>query len=143
MSALRPEGQVQRASTIRLVYLSAVGLGLAGIVHLVQAVSALRGDELTTLRPRYFVNDHTTVWGWCQLVLGITLLVTAIGVARGSVRSLVCAAVIVIVALIASFVSVPFFPAWGVAGLIINGSALYAITTVGATGPWANPDDPA
>lgn len=137
MSALRPEPPPVRPAIVHLVYLAAVVMGLSAVVHLAQGVAVLRGDELLRARPTYFGGDPGAAWGWLHLIVGIVLAATAIGVLRGSPRALAYAAGITIVAAMTSFVTVPFYPAWGIVGLVLNGTALYAIATVGTTGHWA------
>lgn len=141
MSALRPEPQRVSTTTVRLVYFAAVAMALSGVLHAVQGIAALRGNDLVTIRPRYFGGEPGTTWGWLHLVIGIVLAATAVGVLRGSARALAYAAGITIVAAMMSFISIPFYPAWGVVGLILNGTALYAVGTVGTTGHWAKSRD--
>lgn len=137
MSTLRPEPRRTSTAVVRLVYFAAAAMVLSGAVHVVQGTAALRGDEVLSTRPTYLDSEPGPFWGWLHVAIGVVLVATAVGVLLGSPRALAGAAGITVVAAVASFVFIPFYPTWGVVSLLLNGTALYAIGTVGTTGRWA------
>lgn len=123
-----------------MVYLVGILLALDGVLRILRGVAALGDGTPGGRRPAIFLTEHATAWGWIHLVVGAALLAVAIGVLLGSTRALVYAAVVAVVAALAGFVSIPYYPAWGVIGLVLNTAALFVLGTVGTTGPWAPKD---
>lgn len=139
MDPLRPHPQPVGGTMTGAVYLVGVLLALDAVLRILRGVAAL--DDGTPggsgRRPAIFLTEHPTAWGWINLAMGAALLAVAIGVLLGSARALVYAAVIAVVAALVGFVSIPYYPAWGVIGLVLNTAALFVLGTVGTTGPWA------
>ncbi|MET0929931.1 MAG: hypothetical protein ABWX74_10445 [Aeromicrobium sp.] len=137
MDPLRPHPQPVGGAMTGMVYLVGILLALDGVLRIVRGVAALDDGTPGGRRPAGFLTEHPTAWGWIHLAVGAALLAVAIGVLLGSTRALVYAAVVAVVSALIGFVSIPYYPAWGVIGLVLNTAALFVLGTVGTTGPWA------
>jgi hypothetical protein len=62
---------------------AATMLGLAGILSIIDGIMALSRSKLYTTNSSYVFADLRT-WGWITLVIGVLLIVAAMGVFSGS-----------------------------------------------------------
>ena len=62
---------------------AATMLGLAGILSMFDGIAALSKAKLLHRQPHYVFSDLRT-WGWITLIVGVLLIVAAMGVFSGS-----------------------------------------------------------
>jgi hypothetical protein len=62
---------------------AATMLGLAGILTIIDGITALSRSKFYTANSHYVLSDLRT-WGWITLILGVLLIVAAMGVFSGS-----------------------------------------------------------
>ncbi len=113
------------ASTMMLVYAGLlIVAGLAGIFN---ADSYYRsGQELMIL--------SFTSWGWIHLVLGVTYLVTGIGLIRNKDWALMSAVLLVMISVLLHLLIVAAYPGWAITFLIFDALLLYSLMVSGGKG---------
>jgi hypothetical protein len=103
-------------------------MGLVGLYQVITGIVALAGPGYFTAPSRNLVVDAGyTTWGWVHLVLGLVLLVTAGGLAFGSMAARVAG---VALAGLSAAVNLLFIPAAPVAALLIIGMDVFLIYAI-------------
>jgi hypothetical protein len=104
---------------------------LVGIFHIIWGIAAIAEDEFFVVSPNYVFNLDVTGWGWVQLLAGIIVLLAGVSLFKGAVWARTVAVIIVGVSAIGNFMTVPYYPLWSLAVLLIDIVIIWALTTHG------------
>ncbi|MEV0294675.1 hypothetical protein [Nocardia sp. NPDC050710] len=108
---------------------AAVLLLTVGILQILEGISAVAEDELFIVGPEYIYQFDTTTWGWIHIVLGAVLIVCALGLMTGTTWGKVAAIVIAALAIVANFLSLPYYPWWSVLIIALSIVVIWAVST--------------
>ena len=95
--------------------------GLVGIFHHSYYVATTAG----------LVAFNYATWGWINLLLGILLMLTGLGVWSGNTLARVVAVFLSVLALIDNLAFMSAYPLWSIVAIIINVMVIYALTLHG------------
>jgi hypothetical protein len=76
-------------------------------------------------------SGSVTTWGWVQLVVGAIVMLSGFGVFSGNVLARTVGVVAVLVNMLTSFVSMTFYPLWGLVIIVVDISVIWALTAHG------------
>ncbi|MFC7528659.1 hypothetical protein [Actinoplanes sp. GCM10030250] len=108
-------------------------LVLLGTVHLCIGLLALaRPEALAGSRSDALLPVSMTALAWLHLILGVTAVVTGVGLVRGLVWARVIAAVLAVLAALVNFVFAAAHPVWSIIAVPLAGIILFAVTAHGA-----------
>ncbi|WP_456825415.1 DUF7144 family membrane protein [Cellulomonas sp. P5_E12] len=114
------------------VWFAAFAILVAGLLNVVSGLVAIFSPKtvLSWTRDGIAVVDVST-WGWVHLVLGVLLVLAGFALFAGSWWARLVAAVLVIINLVAQFVSLPITPWWSLVVIALDLVILWALTVHG------------
>lgn len=112
-----------------LVFAGAM-LGLAGILSVIDGVVALSKSKFYTANATYVFSDLRT-WGWIVLIVGVLLIMAAMGVLSGSQWSRWFGMVMAGLSAIAVFSSIQMYPFWALMLFTCDLLVIYALAKYG------------
>jgi hypothetical protein len=114
------------------VWFAAFAILVAGLLNVVSGLVAIFSPKtvLSWTRDGIAVVDVST-WGWVHLVLGVLLVLAGFALFAGSWWARLVAAVLVIINLVAQFVSLPITPWWSLVAIALDLVILWALTVHG------------
>ena len=82
---------------------------VSGILTLLQGISAVVNDELLVVGPEYIFKLNTTAWGWIHIILGVLLILVAIGMMTGAMWARMTAIFLASLSIVAMFLWLPYY----------------------------------
>jgi len=104
-------------------------LAAAGILSILQGISALANDDLFVVGPEYVYSFDITGWGWIHLIIGILVVATAIGLFAAATWARVVAIILAAVSIVANFLWLPYYPWWAVLVIALDILVIWAVAT--------------
>ena len=108
---------------------AAVLLVVAGVVSILQGISAIAKDDIYVSGPEYIYKFDISGWGWVHLVLGILVVAAAVGLFVGAMWGRVLAILLLGLSIIANFLWLPHYPWWSVLVIALDIVVIWAIAT--------------
>jgi hypothetical protein len=108
---------------------AAILLLTVGVLSIFEGISAVAEDDLIVVGTDYVYKFDTTTWGWIHIVIGILLVVAALGLMTGAMWARVVAIVLAALSIIANFMWLPYYPAWSVLVIALNIVVIWAVAT--------------
>jgi hypothetical protein len=109
---------------------AATMLGLAGILTIIDGIVALSKSKFYTANATYvFSNLHT--WGWITLIIGVLLIIAAMGVVAGSQFSRWFGMIVAGLNAIAQFSFMQAYPFWSLLVFALDVLVIYALAVYG------------
>lgn len=105
-------------------------LGLAGFLSIIDGIMALSRSKFFVANATYTFSDLRT-WGWITLIIGILLIVAAMGVLSGSQFARWFGIIVAAVNALGFFASVQAYPFWALMVFAIDVLVIYALATYG------------
>ena len=108
---------------------AAVLMMISGVCGVLAGISAILRDEIFVSTPNYLYTLDLTTWGWVHLILGALLAIAGLGVVQGATWARVIGVVVAGLALIANFVSLPYYPLWAILLIALDVVVIWALAT--------------
>ncbi|MEU2032469.1 DUF7144 family membrane protein [Nocardia amamiensis] len=108
---------------------AAVLLLAAGVLSIFQGIAAIAKDEIFVTGPSYTYQFSTTNWGWIHLVLGILVVIAAVGLIAGAMWARVIAVFLAALSILANFLWLPYYPWWSTIVIALDVVVIWAVTT--------------
>ena len=102
-----------------------------GVFDMIHGLVALFNDEFFVVTPDYIFQFDITAWGWIQLILGIILIASGIGIFSGHVAARTVGVIMAGLAAIANFAWLPYYPVWSLIVIAICIAIIWALTAHG------------
>ena len=83
---------------------------MVGIFHAIQGVVALFNNNFYVVGEEYLFKVDVTAYGWIHIILGLVVAGAGFGLFRGAVWARTVAVIVASVSMVASFVSIPYYP---------------------------------
>ncbi len=96
---------------------------------LFQGIAAVASDDLLVIGVEYTYQFDTTAWGWIHIVLGVVLVISAIGLMTGATWARVVAVCIAALSILANFLWLPYYPLWSILIIALDVVVIWAVTT--------------
>ncbi|MFD7508308.1 hypothetical protein ACFV5N_02995 [Streptomyces sp. NPDC059853] len=113
-----------------VVVFAAVMLIIGGVMDILRGSMALAKDDIFVTTPQYAFRFDLTQWGWILLVLGILAVLVGLGLFRAALWARVAGVVIAGLLMLASFLSVPYYPLWSVVLIALYAFVIWGLCTV-------------
>jgi hypothetical protein len=125
---LDASGQQRTNSTGAVGVLTFAGLLMimVGIFHAIQGVVALFNNSFYVVGEEYLFKVDVTAYGWIHIILGLVVAGAGFGLFRGAVWARTVAVIVASVSMVASFVSIPYYPIWSVMLIIFDVFVIWA-----------------
>lgn len=108
---------------------AAVLLLVSGIVLVLQGIAALLTDDLFIVGVEYVYSLSLTSWGWIHLIVGVLVILSALGLFSGATWARGVAIGIAGVSIIANFLWLPYFPWWAILIIALDVVVIWALAT--------------
>ncbi|MGO4613834.1 hypothetical protein AB4305_06630 [Nocardia sp. 2YAB30] len=108
---------------------AAILLLTVGVLSIFEGISAVAEDALLVVGADYAYRLNTTGWGWIHIVLGILLVIAALGLMTGATWARVVAICVAALSILGNFLWLPYYPAWSILVIALNVVVIWAIAT--------------
>ena len=108
-----------------------VMLIMIGVFDVIQGLVALFNDEFYVVGQEWVFEFDITAWGWIQLILGVILIASGIGLFSGNVAARTIGVIIAGLAAIVNFAWLPYYPVWSIIVIAICVAIIWALTAHG------------
>ena len=108
-----------------------VMLVMIGIFDVIQGLVALFNDDFFVVTEEWVFQFDITTWGWIQLILGVVLLASGIGIFSGNVAARTVGVIVAGLAAIANFAWLPYYPLWSILVIAVCIAVIWALTAHG------------
>ncbi|MFB7354374.1 DUF7144 family membrane protein [Streptomyces gardneri] len=106
---------------------AAVLLSLAGVLGILQGITAIANDDVYTRVGDYVFEFDLTAWGWIHLVLGVVLVLLAVGLFKGADWARAGGITLAGLSAVANFLWLPYQPWWALTLLAIDVFIIWAL----------------
>ncbi len=124
-------GEQENFWGIGLIFLGALMMMTAGSFHFIQGLAAVLNEDFFVPHQGFGMQLDVTAWGWLQMLGGTVLGIIALFLMMGSALARWAAIVAVVLSLIGSFYSVPYYPIWSVILVAFDLVILWALIVYG------------
>jgi hypothetical protein len=108
-----------------------VMLIMIGIFDTIQGLVALFNDEFYVVTQEWVFEFDITAWGWIQLILGVILIASGIGIFSSNVAARTVGVILAGLAAIVNFAWLPYYPIWSIIIIAICIAIVWALTAHG------------
>ena len=106
-------------------------LVMIGIFDVIQGLVALFNDEFYVVTQEWVFEFDTTAWGWIQLILGVILIASGVGIFSGNVAGRTVGVIAAGLAAIVNFAWLPYYPIWSIIIISVCVAIIWALTAHG------------
>ncbi|MFD3662352.1 hypothetical protein ACFWVF_17400 [Streptomyces sp. NPDC058659] len=106
---------------------AAVLLSISGLLAVFQGIAALAKDDVYARVGDYVFEFDLTAWGWIHLILGIIVVLAAVGLFMGSDWARALGITLAALSAIANFLWLPYQPWWAITILAIDVFIIWAL----------------
>ncbi|MEU8894776.1 hypothetical protein [Nocardia sp. NPDC048505] len=124
-----PDSPVRQGIAAGVSVGAAILLLIAGVLSVLNGISAVANDNLFVVGPDYTYKFDITGWGWFHIIVGAIMALSAIGLMMGATWGKVAALTFVTVSIIGNFLWLPYYPLWSILIIAIEIVVIWAITT--------------
>ena len=127
-------GEASRRSTghgYGFVLFASILLVVVGCFNVIQGIAAIANSHVFTTNAHYVFGNLKT-WGWITLILGVLVLLAAIGVLAGNQLARWFAVVVIALNAIDQMFFVPAYPFWALTIIAMDVVALYGLCAYGS-----------
>jgi hypothetical protein len=114
-----------------LVLFASILLVVAGCFNVIQGIAAIANSHVFTANAHYVFGNLRT-WGWITLILGILVLLAAVGVLAGNQAARWFAVIVIGLNAIDQMFFVPAYPFWALTIIAMDIVALYGLCAYGS-----------
>jgi hypothetical protein len=86
-------------------------------------------DEIFVVGIEYTYSFDVTTWGWIHLVVGVLVVITALGLMTGATWARVVGMSLAGLSIIANFLWLPYYPVWAIVVIALDILVIWAIGT--------------
>ena len=108
-----------------------VMLIIIGVMDVIQGLVALINDEFYVVTQEFIFEFNVTTWGWIQLILGVVLIASGVGIFSANVLARTVGVIIAGLAAIINFAWLPYYPVWSIIVIAICIAIIWALTAHG------------
>lgn len=108
-----------------------VMLIIIGLFDIIQGIVALANDEFFVVTQEWVFKFDITTWGWIQIILGVVLLASGIGIFSGNVAARTVGVIAAGLAAIANFAWLPYYPVWSIIVIAVCIAIIWSLTAHG------------
>ncbi|MBB4891807.1 TRAP-type mannitol/chloroaromatic compound transport system permease small subunit [Streptomyces olivoverticillatus] len=101
-------------AAVGVTIFAAVMLVVAGVLDVLQGIMAIAKNKIFVVTPNYAFHFSVAGWGWVHLILGLLAVVVGLGLFTAATWARVSGMVLAGLLIIASFLSLPYYPFWSI-----------------------------
>jgi len=114
-----------------LVLFASIMLFVIGFFDVIQGISAIARSHVFIANAHYVFSDLRT-WGWITLIVGVLVLIVALGVLAGNQIARWTAVVVLGLNAIAEMFFIPAYPFWALTIIAMDVVAIWGLCAYGS-----------
>ena len=114
------------------VYVAVALLLVQGVLSVLEGVAAIAGDHVYVVIHTYTYKFDLTAWGWTQLVLGVVMSGTGLGLLRNMAWARATGIALASLNVITNFMFLPYQPLWSITLIGISVFLIWSLCTATA-----------
>ena len=114
------------------VVFAAAMMIVIGVFQAIEGLVAIFDDNWYVVTRHYTFDLDVTAYGWIHLILGIVILLAGCALFAGKVWGGVLAILLAILAAIANFFFIPYYPFWSITIIALCIWVIWSVTRPGA-----------
>jgi len=122
-------GRPAVAPSTKAALAAGVLMVVVGVCDLLNGIAAVARNKVYVEAPGYLYQLDLTAWGWIHIGLGVLLAITGIGVVKGWMWARLSGIGLAGLSLTASFLFLPYSPAWAIVIIVIDVVIMWALAT--------------
>lgn len=130
MATATPERKAESGWVRGGVTFAATMMILVGVFQFFEGLAAIIDDQFYVVLENYAYDIDTTAWGWVHLIVGALVVLAGIYLIRGSAIAGGVAIALAMLAAIANFFFIPYYPLWS---LLIIALCVFVIWAISRT----------
>ena len=104
---------------------------IGGSLQFMHGLIAAVNDEWVVWGNRGSLYLDLTTWGWVNMVVGLVVFLSGLGVLSGNLLARTIGVVLASISLIANFLFLPAYPVWAIVVIALDVLVIYALTVHG------------
>ncbi|MET8946345.1 hypothetical protein ABZX30_22870 [Streptomyces sp. NPDC004542] len=125
-----PETTAKQQWAGGLTIFGAVMLMIAGVLDIFRGIMGIAQDDVFVATPSYVFRFDLTGWGWVHLILGAVAVIVSLGLFQAALWARIGGVTIAALIIIASFLSLPYYPVWSVVMIAMSAFIIWALCVV-------------
>jgi hypothetical protein len=98
---------------------------------IIGGIVAILNDQFYVVTQNWIFQLDVTIWGWVHLILGIVILLAGFSLLSGAVWARTVGVILALVAGLAAFAWLPYYPVWAVLYIVMSVGVVWALTAHG------------
>jgi hypothetical protein len=116
-------------AAVGLTILAATLMMVSGLLGFFYGLAGIIKGSFFVVLPNYAFSLSATAWGWWHLVIGAIVFVAGAALFTGHLWARIAGVFIASLAMVAYFVSLPYYPVWSVVVIALSAFIIWALLT--------------
>jgi len=116
-------------AALGLTIMAAAFMMVSGVLGFFWGLAAIIKGSFFVVLPNYEFSLSAVSWGWLHLIIGAVLFVAGAALFTGHLWARIAGVVLVSLAMISNFVSLPYYPVWAVVLIALDAFVIWALLT--------------
>lgn len=113
------------------IWFAGIMMMIAGGLQAIHGLVAAINDEWVVWGNRGSLYLDLSTWGWVNLIIGVIVFLSGLGVLSGNVLARFVGVVLAAISLVANFLFLPAYPIWAIVVITVDLLVIYALTVHG------------
>jgi hypothetical protein len=116
-------------AALGLTIMAAAFMMVSGLLGFFEGLAAIIRGSFFVVLPNYAFSLSAVGWGWVHLAIGAVLFIAGAALFTGHLWARIAGVVLASFAIVANFVSLPYYPVWGVVVIALNAFVIWDLLT--------------
>lgn len=116
-------------AALGLTILAATLMMVSGLLGFFYGLAGIIKGSFFVVLPNYTFSLSATAWGWVHLAIGAVVFVAGAALFTGHLWARIAGVIIASCAIVAYFVSLPYYPVWSVVVIALSAFIIWALLT--------------
>jgi hypothetical protein len=116
-------------AAIGLTIMAAAFMMVSGLLSFFEGLAMVIRGSFFVVLPNYAFSLSAVGWGWVHLAIGAVVFVAGAALFAGQTWARIVAVVVASIAIVANFVSLPYYPVWSVVVIALSAFVIWALLT--------------
>jgi hypothetical protein len=116
-------------AAIGLTIMAAAFMMVSGLLSFFEGLAMVIRGSFFVVLPNYAFSLSAVGWGWVHLAIGAVVFVAGAALFAGQTWARIVGVVVASIAIVANFVSLPYYPVWSVVVIALSAFVIWALLT--------------
>ncbi len=123
------ESEPPSGAAAGLTIMAAVLMMVSGALGFFYGLAAIIKGSFFVVLPNYAFSLSAVAWGWWHLIIGVVVFIAGAALFTGHLWARIVGVIIASLAIVAYFVSLPYYPVWSVVVIAFSAFVIWALLT--------------